>query len=272
MKILFVLISLCSTAFGQIKLTGIVRDKISKEPIEYANIGIKEKAIGTVCNSSGQFELLIPDNLKNNTLSISHLGYKEFALILSKEKNLSGKLEIYLEPIAFELKELTISAQKEITMGYKPSGNSVKGYFQATGLGGEGGTLIRNKDSIVLTSFNLNILKLTFDSLKFRLNFYDVRNRKPLTKINKKDHLFILSQRDTGIYTVALDDEQINISNDFICTIELIEIFGQNNKNAEFLFSAKPDNEGLTYRRMISYGKWEKFKKYSICFWLKGRQ
>src|SRR5215212_8742057 len=143
MKILFILITLCSTAFGQIKLSGIVRDKISKKPIEYANIGIKEKAIGTVCNSSGQFELLIPNNLKNNTLSISHLGYKEFELIPSKEKDLS-ELEIYLEPAAFELRELTISAQKEITIGYKPSSEAVKGYFQAAGLGGEGGTLIRN--------------------------------------------------------------------------------------------------------------------------------
>ena len=72
--------------------------------------------------------------------------------------------------------------------------------------------------------------------------------------VKKKDYLFIISQRDTGIYTVALDNEQINILNDFICTIELIEIFGQNNKDAEFLFSAKQDSEGITFRRMISYG------------------
>ena len=65
-----------SFAFGQIKLSGTIIDGTTRQPAEYANIGLLEKGIGTVCNSLGNFELIVPNDLLNNSLTISCLGYE----------------------------------------------------------------------------------------------------------------------------------------------------------------------------------------------------
>jgi hypothetical protein len=51
-----------SFAFGQIKLSGTIINNTTRQAIEYANIGILEKEVGTVCSSLGKFDLLVPTN------------------------------------------------------------------------------------------------------------------------------------------------------------------------------------------------------------------
>jgi hypothetical protein len=261
-----------SIAFGQVKVKGTITDKNTLQPVEYANIGIFEKGVGTVSNTDGNFEFIIPAEFKDNPITVKHLGYKDVIVNITEVNSDPSSLKIELEPSVSELKEVIISATRETNIGYKPNGEQVKGFFKAAGLGLEGGTLIKNNGQILLTQFNLNILKIPFDSLKFRVNFYAVKNNKPYETINKKDIVFTVLKSDTGAFSLPLQNEKIQVTDNFICAIELIELFGNNAENAEFLFSAIPNKEGVIYKKTISMGKWERIKNYSLCFWFNGKK
>jgi hypothetical protein len=58
-----------------INLKGRIVDRINKEPIPFASIGIVGYSYGVVSNNEGEFILKIPDSLKHEQLCISNLGY-----------------------------------------------------------------------------------------------------------------------------------------------------------------------------------------------------
>jgi CarboxypepD_reg-like domain len=81
-KNLFLLIALFATSFAglsqKITVSGKVIDKETKEPLTFASIGLKGKSIGTITNLQGEFDFHIPNELRNDLLTINMLGYKTF--------------------------------------------------------------------------------------------------------------------------------------------------------------------------------------------------
>ncbi len=70
---------LAPTAFAQkITLSGRIIDKETKEPLPFATLGIKGKAIGTITNLQGEFDFHIPAELRNDLFTLSMLGYKQY--------------------------------------------------------------------------------------------------------------------------------------------------------------------------------------------------
>lgn len=262
------LIGFHTLSFGQIKWGGIIIDQTTKQPIPYTNVGFFEKGVGTVSNNEGRFELIIPKELMNEDITFYHMGYEKLMLKSSFSENST----IELIPTAVALKEVAIVATDEINIGFKPTDNKVTGFFKAEGLGMEGGTLVNSEGTFLLTEFYLNVLKIPFDSLRFRLNFYTVKRHKPFERINSKDILFTLTNSDIGNFSVPVSSDNIQVTNQFICTIELVELYGKEVENAEFLFSAIPNSEGEIFKRGISLGKWERIKNYSLCFWFDGKR
>lgn len=70
---------LISDSIPVLEIKGKIIDKNTQKPIEYANIGILGKSIGTISNSDGKFILKIPPEYINDTIGISCIGYKIFA-------------------------------------------------------------------------------------------------------------------------------------------------------------------------------------------------
>lgn len=56
-------------------ITGVVLDKETRQSLDAATIGILGNSIGTISNANGEFRLILPDSLSDDTISISHLGY-----------------------------------------------------------------------------------------------------------------------------------------------------------------------------------------------------
>ncbi len=81
-KNLFLLIALFATSYAglsqKITVSGKVIDKETKEPLTFASIGLKGKSIGTITNLQGEFDFHIPNELRNDLLTINMLGYKTF--------------------------------------------------------------------------------------------------------------------------------------------------------------------------------------------------
>ncbi|MBK7629115.1 MAG: carboxypeptidase-like regulatory domain-containing protein [Bacteroidales bacterium] len=57
------------------KITGVIIDDETSEPLPFATIGLKNKGKGTVTNFNGEFGLNITADYYSDTLSVSYLGY-----------------------------------------------------------------------------------------------------------------------------------------------------------------------------------------------------
>lgn len=93
-----------------ITVRGKVMDKATGQPLEFANVAVKGKGIGSVTNSQGAFELSIPSTTGKDSITISFIGYASVARLISEVPD--GKvLQVSLEPVSTELLNLVISTK-----------------------------------------------------------------------------------------------------------------------------------------------------------------
>ena len=85
---------------------GTLLDKETGIPISSATVGVRGTSIGSITNQNGDFKLSLPDSLKNDSITFSHIGYLsqdiEFALLIGRHNILS------LEPKVVPLQEVVI--------------------------------------------------------------------------------------------------------------------------------------------------------------------
>lgn len=90
---------------------GVVIDSKSKAPLAFATLSVNETTISTVTNSDGEFLLKVPNDVVDNTITISFLGYQVKTVPLA---NLNGDaIQILLEESAMQLSEVKINAPKD---------------------------------------------------------------------------------------------------------------------------------------------------------------
>lgn len=82
-------------------ITGIITDNETGEPLPFATLGLKRSGRGTVTNTNGEFVLRISDDILNDTLIITYLGYvrREFPLSQSAGNNFTIAMEKEFIPI-----------------------------------------------------------------------------------------------------------------------------------------------------------------------------
>lgn len=87
---------------------GKVIDKDEKDVLPYSSIYIFRSNIGTVSNNDGEFELKIPESMKQDTIIISCLGYRQQIQPIGEitDKN----YQIALDPSSVQLKEIKVTA------------------------------------------------------------------------------------------------------------------------------------------------------------------
>ncbi|MDG1477043.1 MAG: carboxypeptidase-like regulatory domain-containing protein [Vicingaceae bacterium] len=262
-NIIIILLLISSSPYAQEVYNGKIIDKNSKESLPYVNIGVVGKNIGTVSNYNGDFQIEVDKKYHNDTLKISMIGYKSLTFNVSNFKALIRKNSILqMEKEITELKEFVVSSKglKEKILGNKTTSKTVSLGFTSNNLGNEIGVKIKIKKSpTYLKDFNVSIVKNEFNNLKFRLNFYDVKDGKPNKSI-LKENIIVTSTKKEGVLTVALDKYNIVVYNDFFVTLEWIEDLG--------------DKEGLTFSagfagsatvvRSTSQDNWEKIGAISV--------
>lgn len=86
-------------------INGTVVDKNTNDPIPFVNIAVTGTYYGTVSNASGKFVLYLPNNLKNDTITFSCIGYETFKL---RSLQNSNTLNIKLTPYTCQIKEITV--------------------------------------------------------------------------------------------------------------------------------------------------------------------
>jgi hypothetical protein len=104
------LILLGLSTFAQIRVNGTVYDEQSNEILQYAHIGIKNTALGTVTNTNGEFTLLVPEKYIHEDLVASFVGYENVELNLRSASEFSS-VKILMKPSPIKLRPITVKAK-----------------------------------------------------------------------------------------------------------------------------------------------------------------
>ncbi len=253
---------------AQNNLSGKIIDS-DGNPISFVNIGILNKAVGTVSDEQGNFILSFRDNLLLDTMVMSCIGFKhQKHLVKSFIDSLSTNGNVIMEKDVVQLHEVLIERDKlkPYKIGHFTNSWEYRGFMTSRAKGAELATIIyQNKNKTLhLIAFQFNIIKNEFDSLRFRINIYNVNNEIPDSNLLKRNEVFLLlKEHDKFKYFFKKD---IFITGDFIISLELLDTFGQSNSEKVFEFTSQEG--GKYYKRFTSHDKWEKFTGVSLGYGL----
>lgn len=87
-------------------ITGKIINGEDKEALPFASVRLKNHPIGTISNEEGEFDFYIPKSKRNDTLSISFIGFNSYEIPLA---NIDRVLEITLTPSSNVLDEVILT-------------------------------------------------------------------------------------------------------------------------------------------------------------------
>ncbi len=255
LRFLFFSVFTFQTLNAQNTCKGVLIDSLSKEPLEFANVGLIGKGIGSVSNEKGEFEFKVPDSLAMVPLKISLIGYKSVALKVSEVQN--GK-RIFLPPASISLEEVQINPKKVKikVLGNETTSKAVSGGFKSNLLGAEMAIRLNIKypDTYLRTlKFHINGNSLGKTPI-FRVNIY-AKGPDGMPGENILKQNIIIEPKDTvGLVEVDLKPYLVFVSEDVFVSIEWIKDLG----NATGLYFSTKLIGSATYFRTTSQAKWEK--------------
>ncbi len=278
---IFMLLALCnSNCYSQEKvINGKVKDIENKTLLQYVNIGIANKGVGTVSNSNGIFSLSLNEKIKeNDTITFSYIGFKTKKIVLT-ELNKSNNI-VELEPEINKLNEIVV---KFVKPKAKKFGRSSKGfglmhtnfysYYEKNvddRLSKEIGMKFKLKKDCQLNDLNFNISSNEFKSLKFRLNFHKIENGLPSKIIVEKDIIFEIKDGFIGWYNLDLKPFEIYLDKemeDIAVTIQWVESVKRNEKSKYFSISTAMSTTETSFFREKAMDNWKKSGQ-SLSFYL----
>ncbi|MEM9525867.1 MAG: carboxypeptidase-like regulatory domain-containing protein [Bacteroidota bacterium] len=216
---------------AQSRLTGQIFDGSKNTPLAYVNIGVLGAGIGTVSDSDGSFSFSVPSRLNQETVKLSMLGYESKTFGVAEFRQLMrSEGKVVLKPKQYDLEQIVVVPDFTKT---KVIGNPARRMKRVDGfdgdkLGREGGIIIKLKrrfQPAKVIKFQLYIAYSTYDQLKFRLNFYSVKNNVPFKPL-AQENVIITTDLKEGILEVDLEQYDIVVQDDFAVTLEWIEDFG----------------------------------------------
>jgi len=215
---------------GNITVRGRIVEQDAATPLPYVNIGILNKPVGTVSDSSGHYELSLGKENLGDSLQISLVGYVTRKILANDLMNGSDKT-IALKRGNFVLGEFVVRDKKGETesVGRTGSGKFIQiSIFQkgSTTLptGSEMGMKFRNrKKGSLLRNFHYCLSMNNFKRIKFRVNIYSLKNNMPDTLIYNPGIFTEVKDAKTGWNDVDLSPYHISVDGDFVLTLQWIE-------------------------------------------------
>lgn len=263
MKIITLLaVLLCQLSFSQNYYSGHIIRKKENSSLEYVNIGIINKNIGTVSDINGFYKLKILPEYYNDSICFSAIGYR--SIVLKVEDFLKSKSDTtVMEEILYSLNEVEIKYNK---LKIKRKGDRLRygiaGSYGVDQLGHELGIKINiDKSPAFLKDFNFFIAQNYCDTLLFRINVYIVNDSFPSENI-LKENIFVKTAIKKGFVNVNLENYNIYVNQDFVITIEWLNNYEKDCIYFRFRpgFSTTP-----VFSKVTSQGNWQIFN-YGIEF------
>lgn len=259
--IIFKNLAMCQMLNGQIVELG------KDIPIAYSRIGILHQNKGIVSDSNGYFRIDLSNLSELDTLVVSAIGFEKMEFLVSQCRTYllnQENLKIELSPKTKELEEVIVVAGK-----YKilQTGNNVKSSmiiagFQNKSLGAEMGTILNynKKKKGLITKLHFNVVANQFDTIKYRVNLYELENGLP-GKSLLYEPIYFYGTPSNGVIDIDISEMSIYVKSDCFVSIELIENIGM-----EGLFFKSAFLRSASYHREAPEGSWIK-ANVDLGFW-----
>ncbi|AKQ46259.1 hypothetical protein TH63_12535 [Rufibacter radiotolerans] len=225
-------------------------------PLQYVNIGVVGKDVGTVSSARGEFTLTMPDSLNAQTLLISAIGYTPVKFNVSEFKQrFSGRVaEIQLKEQSVALQEVVVRPRKYKTkvVGNNATSKRIRGGLISNDLGSEIGTVLDIDKPSFLEKVTFHVVRNEYDTLFFRINLYKMEASGPGANLLKEPIYLNISKKDF-IEDISLDlrDRNIYLDSDTFLSLELVRNLG---KGGLFFSAGFLNNH--SYSRKTSQGNW----------------
>ncbi|GHT16919.1 hypothetical protein AGMMS4956_20140 [Bacteroidia bacterium] len=234
-------------------ITGVVLNETSQLPVEFVNIGIVYKNVGTVSNANGQYRLFVDTTFYNDTLLFSCIGYEPRTIKISDLQKDSSPIILLREKV-YEIKDVVIIPRqyKEKTLGVTSKSKAFQMGFEENILGYEMGLLMNVKKTALLKRVNINIAHCSYDTIFYRLNIYKVFAKNFENILREPIYINIPKELTTNEIHVDLLSKNIVVEGDFLIALEHVKDLGKGGLYFSF---------GLmhtSYLRTTSQGEWEK--------------
>lgn len=246
-----------------VKLKGLIIEQETHIPLPYVNIGVLNKPIGTVSDTSGHFDLLISKENFGDTIQISLIGYRTKKLSVEEFIKVNGG-SIELHKQNFLLNEVVVvsSRMRSEIVGRQKDGGYVKFSLQPKKeivLGSEIGVKIKLKDTpAVLKDFGWYLGANNFKNIKFRINIYSLKNNYPDSLILDKEVYAEVLNSKTGWNKIDLESFNLIVNSDFAITLQWIEHEINKDKHPEVHIPGILTPFHVSYFRVASQDKWKK--------------
>jgi hypothetical protein len=250
--LIFLTISSNVLLYGQ-TISGTVFEKNSVIPVEYTNIGIVGKNIGTVSDQNGKYTLMINSEYYNDTLRFSCIGYYSYSVKVSDLINQNNG-NVNLGKKEYKLAEVLVRPKntKQKRLGINKRNKMIVGCFKDSINGSEAGVIMKNKNKVFLNEINLNVAYCTYDTVFYRMNIYKVqKNRQFENILNNPIYVTSTKEEVKDKITVDVRDLNLEIEGDFLVTFQSVKNLGL----GTLCFFASLSHK--TYQRRASQGKWE---------------
>ncbi|MFY0604713.1 MAG: carboxypeptidase-like regulatory domain-containing protein [Flavobacteriaceae bacterium] len=267
MRLSFIFFFLCFNLCGQTIFKGHLADKISKEPVVYANISFLNSEKGVSTTEDGRFEMYITNQMLTSKVHISCLNYKDTVVVV---KDILNKT-LFLSPKAMQLNEVVISkkvdrkvvldrVKKKVMNMHSKGLRMLAKYFPNDK---------KYNCCSYITLIDIHFPKRQNQQSKFRFRIF---SKDSITGLPKEDLLTknIPITIDKGDTTISLDLTEYDIEmpkNGFFIAFEKLFIpFNQYGKNPK-----DPSSE-IFYSPVIGISKSKEFKKIARNFiYVKGK-
>ena len=259
MKALVVLLFLFFSLNGnsQTQIEGRIIQGIDGEPLSYVSIGVIGKNLGTLSDREGYFKLNLPTSIFNDTMRVSIVGFETQNFIVSDfVTKVQADFNIAMKESKMLIDEIFIvdTKMKRKVFGNETQAKWFTAGFSSDTLGNEMAIKVKSKNkTTVLKTFNLSIVENGYDTVRFRVNFYDIKRGKPGNLINKQNIIIETTIKDS-LLTFDLTSYNIVMKESFFFSIEWLEDYGEQKKLS---FSAKYPAKSMYYRS-ASHGSWRK--------------
>ncbi|MEM1121249.1 MAG: carboxypeptidase-like regulatory domain-containing protein [Bacteroidota bacterium] len=254
-------------------LEGTVIDEANKVTLAYVNIGVVGTKLGTIANQNGAFQLYFEAGMdEEQIVRFSHLGYEAKDFTVASLRLLNGQA-IRLKKIGITLATVevrpTLSATKII--GHEKINTSRVTNFSIAkkpnqNLGAAIGRRfnIGNKAS-QLAAFSFYIGGNDFDTTRFRVNIYNIKNGRPHQLLNRANIVTTVVDQRRGWVRVDLTSQQIFVKKDVVVAIEWIE---HSQKGRILKLPITMPSFGTHFYKYGSQDKWKRFRGMSTAMTL----
>jgi len=196
-------------------LKGIVTNITTGEAVPYATIGLSKSSINTMTNEKGEFIFKIPADRVNDSIDISHVGYKPIRIIVNSSD--TGFRIIKMQEAVSQLSAVIIKtinpldlikkAVSRIPDNYPVNPYRLNGFYRLTGM--------KEKRVIHLSEAVFGIYNESNTGKNSQFNLIKSRVDKDLTAFNGVDNV-----------EIGLDPAAI-FNLDIIQTIKKSELLGE---------------------------------------------